>query len=399
MTGKRYLAAVSVVVLGVGSLGRVPSSADDQHPASRIYSSTGSWRFGSEHRSYLLPAALPFTEFVLAEAELDSTAIGAAIATCLSGSIVGGGGYAANMDVAVYTQHKYENGWRGDATNNSIWKQTLRIYDVCLHNVSGASVTQVHGEVRVDPGQKGQAIATCPAGSIATRGGFFAFPDRSLRVYNSSPSDGGERWQSWAENMSGSSKTHHAYAVCLSGSEGEAESILESVTVSPQSWPLLYLRVTAGGSSRVVVLPRKMISSFSQTRGRFVAMSGGWLVGTSISARIGSSMATPSASGCQSCRRHSTYTYPLLRPTDARVRSCMGPHAMPQLVIYYTGQYLAVPNSSWCSTDATTQVTTSSHDCQAIELGVIVTCPVYLNSSQLRHGRKWAMEQTRGLEA
>jgi hypothetical protein len=239
MKGELYLAAVSMLVLILGSLEGVISSADDQIPASSIYSSKDSWWFGSEHTPYLLPAAQPYTEFALAEADLASGTTGVAIATCPSGSTVVGGGYAANMDVALYTQYKYENGWRGDATNNSFWTQTLSVYAVCLHNVSGASVTQVHGQVDVPSGLKGQAIATCPAGSIATGGGFFAYPDGSLRVYNSSKYNIGEAWQSWAENLSGSSKTLHAYAICLSGSGGEAASILKSAIVPPNGWAIV----------------------------------------------------------------------------------------------------------------------------------------------------------------
>jgi hypothetical protein len=144
------------------------------------------------------------------------------------------------MGVALYTQYKYENGWRGDAMNNTVWQQTLSIYAVCLHNVSGASVTQVHGQVSVAPGNKGQAIATCPAGSVATGGGFYAYPDGSLRVYTSCDSDSGEGWQSWAENLSASSKTLHAYAVCLFGSSGSTTENPEMVTASPNDSAYTY---------------------------------------------------------------------------------------------------------------------------------------------------------------
>jgi hypothetical protein len=158
------------------------------------------------------------------------------IATCPSPSIVVGGGYAANPDVAFYTQYKYENGWRGDASNNSGSSKRITGYAVCLHNVSGVSVTQVHGKVDVPSGTRKQAVATCPAGSIATGGGFHAYPDGSLRVYNSSKSDSGEGWQSWAHNLSGSPKTHHAYATCLSGSGGTTARILQSTSAPPDGY-------------------------------------------------------------------------------------------------------------------------------------------------------------------
>jgi len=54
-------------------------------------------------------------------------------------------------------------------------------------------------------------------------------------VYNSSRADSGEGWQSWAENVSGSTKTLHSYAMCLSGSVGKINEILESVLIPPSS--------------------------------------------------------------------------------------------------------------------------------------------------------------------
>ena len=181
------------------------------------------------------PSSPPSTQYVYQQTNVAAGATGAVIATCPNDSIVVGGGYAADPDVAFYAQYKYGNGWRGDATNNASSAEQITVFAVCLHNVSSASITQVHGQVTVPPGDKGQAVATCPAGSIATDGGFHAYPDGSLRVYNSSKADSGEGWQSWAYNNSGSNKTHHAYAMCLSGTGGTTEDILASVTIPAAS--------------------------------------------------------------------------------------------------------------------------------------------------------------------
>jgi hypothetical protein len=209
------------------------SYADDQVYALSGHSSTDFWWFNPIHTVYLLPTEPPFTVYVYKQVYVGAGATGAVIATCPSPSIVVGGGYAANPDVAFYTQYKYANGWRGDARNNSGSTKMITVYAVCLHNVSGASVTQVHGQVNVPHATRKQAVATCPAGSIATGGGFHAYPDGSLRVYNSSKADSGEGWQSWAYNLSGSTKTHHAYAICLSGSGGTTARILKSISVPP----------------------------------------------------------------------------------------------------------------------------------------------------------------------
>jgi len=254
MKDRLYLVAVSVLVLALGSLsvlvlpargggswtamadtpawGQALSYAgDDDVYALKGRSGPEVWQFRPEHAVDVRLAALPFTEYVYQQVDVNAGATGAAIATCPNQAIVVGGGYAADSDVTFYTQYKYGNGWRGDATNFSGSSERITVFAVCLHKVIGASVTQVHGQVDVAPGMKGQAVATCPAGSIATAGGFHAYPDGRLRVYNSSKADSGEGWQSWAKNLSSSTLTHHAYAICLSGIGGSTEPILESATI------------------------------------------------------------------------------------------------------------------------------------------------------------------------
>ena len=232
MKSKLYTAAVSKYVLSVGFAIILALTASDQGSWTAFADKPDHVQQASESVSLAAP---PYTQYVYQQTTLGIGATGAAVATCPSSSTVVGGGYAADSDVTFYTQYKYENGWRGDATNNSGISTQITVYAVCLHNVSGVSVTQVHGQVDVLPGTKKQAVATCPAGSIATGGGFHAYPDGSLRVYNSSKADIGEGWQSWAHNLSGSTKTHHAYVTCLSGSGGTTARILKSVVATPSS--------------------------------------------------------------------------------------------------------------------------------------------------------------------
>jgi len=232
MKSKLYSAAVSMLVLSLGSLSVLSSTASGQ----------GSWTaladtqdLVPEQNAFMPLADPPFTEYVYQQADVSAGATGAAFATCPNNSIVVGGGYAADPDVAFYTQDKYENGWRGNARNNSGSSKQITVYAVCLYNVSGVSVTQAHGQVGVSPGDRKQAVATCPAGSIATGGGFHGYYDGSLRVYNSSKADSGEGWQAWAKNLSGSTKNLHAYAICLSGSGGTTARILQSTNIPPSS--------------------------------------------------------------------------------------------------------------------------------------------------------------------
>jgi hypothetical protein len=232
MKGKTKLTAVCILMLTLGVLGVQVSTVSGQGSWSAL---AGTANLVADQPAIQSPTASPYTEYVYQQTTLDAGSSGAAVAACPNTAIVVGGGYAAYPDVTFYTQYKYENGWRGDAMNNSGSSQQITVYAVCLYNVSGASVTQVHGQVDVPSGDKGQAVAICPAGSISTGGGFHAYPDGSLQIYNSSRADGGEGWQSWARNRSGYTKTYHAYAICLSGSGGTTTDAYKSVDIAPGS--------------------------------------------------------------------------------------------------------------------------------------------------------------------
>jgi hypothetical protein len=228
MKGKNNLAAAIKVVLALCILIVLVSTTGRQDYWRALANTPDTNSEPTISHSITAP---PYTDYVYDQVNVGPGATGAAIAICPEPSIVVGGGYAAHSDVTFYTQYKYENGWRGDATNYSGVTRQITVYAVCLHNVMGVSVTQLHGQVDVDPGTKGQAVATCPVGSVATGGGFHAYPYGDLRVYNSSKADSGEGWQTWAENMSGSTKTHHAYATCLMGSGGTTARILQSASI------------------------------------------------------------------------------------------------------------------------------------------------------------------------
>jgi hypothetical protein len=175
----------------------------------------------------------PFTQYATSKVTLAGNSTGHATATCPVTAIVVGGGYAAGSEVMFYRQYKYGNGWRGYAKNNASSSQQITVFAVCLNNVYSVSVDQYPDQVTISPGQKGQAIAYCPAGSIATGGGWVHnYPDGGLRVYNSSKTDSGEGWQAWAHNVGSSDKTLQVYAVCLSGSGGTTSQIVKSTSIA-----------------------------------------------------------------------------------------------------------------------------------------------------------------------
>ena len=176
------------------------------------------------------PAIAPYTDEVLNQVTIAPGATGNAVASCPSGSIVVGGGYASTVDMLVYNHSKKDNGWRAYATNNAGTNKLLNAYAVCLFNAPGASVTQIVNQVTAPAGGKGHPVASCPAGSIVTGGGWAAKHDGSLRVYNSSKSGNG--WQVWADNVSGSGQLLNSYAICVSGLAGTTDQTMVSQTIA-----------------------------------------------------------------------------------------------------------------------------------------------------------------------
>jgi hypothetical protein len=256
MRSKPYLAAISTLALILVSVTLLVLPASGRGSRTALASTEGGAAFNTgeaflarSHASGLGAwpsqpepprtqslAAAPYTELVSEQTVLAPGASGALIATCPSGSVVVGGGYASNYVVLFYTQYKSGNGWRGDAKSNSIYDQPITVYAACLHNVPGATVTQVHGQVDVPSLHVGKAVATCPAGSIATAGGFHTYADGDLEVYLSAKEDAGEGWQARATNRSGSTRTFHAYVLCLSGTGGATTQVRVSTPVAPFTW-------------------------------------------------------------------------------------------------------------------------------------------------------------------
>lgn len=170
---------------------------------------------------------LPKTQQVLNQISVAANVIGHAVATCPSGSVVTGGGYAASKDLYVYNSSQSGNGWEVYAKNTSGASFPLNAYAICLSNTAGAS-TQVYAQVSVPGGDVGHAVAACPAGSVVTGGGYAAKSDKSLFVYNSSRSGNG--WQVYARNTTSANQLLNAYATCLSGTNGTVQQVLNQIS-------------------------------------------------------------------------------------------------------------------------------------------------------------------------
>jgi hypothetical protein len=154
--------------------------------------------------------------------------IGHAVVSCPVGTILTSGGFAVHPNILVYNQSQSGNGWQVYGKNNGASEKLLNVYATCISN-TGSSSTQILNQVTAVAGGIGHAVASCPAGSVVTGGGWASSSDGNLIVYNSSRSGNG--WQIYARNTSGSGKLLNAYAICLQGTAGTTDQILNQVTI------------------------------------------------------------------------------------------------------------------------------------------------------------------------
>jgi len=176
----------------------------------------------------LIPILFPNTQQVYNQVSVSAGTLGFVTATCPSGSVVVGGGFAAGNDMVVSASWQEGNGWRAGALNNSASSQLLNAYAVCLYNTAGSTTSKMDGGT-ASGGGIGHAVATCPAGSVVTGGGFGTNPTQ-LSVYNSSISGNG--WQVYVKNKGATDIGFNAYATCLSGTSGTTAQVLAQATIT-----------------------------------------------------------------------------------------------------------------------------------------------------------------------
>jgi len=152
------------------------------------------------------------TSQVFAQVTAPANSNGHAVVACPAGTVVTGGGYASSAIFTVYTSSKKDNGWEVWAKNNSGTGQLLNAYAMCLAGTSATS-SEVVAQSSIAGSSTGVVRATCPSGSLLTGGGFASSTD--LLVYNTSMKlDDNKTWQTYAKNLSGSSKLLNSYAIC-----------------------------------------------------------------------------------------------------------------------------------------------------------------------------------------
>jgi hypothetical protein len=178
----------------------------------------------------LVPLLLVNTQQVLTQVTAPASGVGHAVVNCPSGTVVTGGGFAGNANLFVYSDSATGNGWEVDAQNLSGSDQLLNSYAMCLANSSGTT-QQVYAQVTASGSSNGHAVVSCPSGSVVTGGGFAG--NANLLVFNSSADGNG--WGVYAQNNSGSGQLLNSYAICLSGTSGSTQQVVNQVTVAGSS--------------------------------------------------------------------------------------------------------------------------------------------------------------------
>ena len=170
---------------------------------------------------------LPASKQVVSQVSVAASGLGNVMATCPTGSVVTGGGFAGSSNLQVYSSFSKSNGWIAAAKNLSTSAQGLNAYAECLSNSSGTT-QQVFAQVTAAASGVGHAVIACPSGSVITGGGFAS--TANLVVYTNSASGNG--WEVYAQNTASTSQLLNAYAICLSGTSGSTQQVLNQVNVA-----------------------------------------------------------------------------------------------------------------------------------------------------------------------
>jgi hypothetical protein len=160
------------------------------------------------------PAIMPSTSQVYNQVSVASGSTGSSYIACPAGTKLTGGGFALNESMVAYTHSADSNGWTAYAKMNG--------------PSSAGTTSQIYTQVSIPAGNNGNALATCPAGSVVTGGGFGSSAD--IIVYTSVMTGNG--WQVYANNPTGVSKLLNSYAICLAGTTGTTSLVYAQKSIA-----------------------------------------------------------------------------------------------------------------------------------------------------------------------
>jgi hypothetical protein len=170
----------------------------------------------------------PVASQVLVQVSAPASGVGHAVANCPSGSIVTGGGFAGSSNMLVYSTFASGNGWEVDAQNLSASPQGLNAYAECLSHTSGTTQQVIY------PGDGGcqRHWTRCYKLPVWQRGHGRRFCQQLKRV--GIQQFGQRQWLGgvWSQNTSSTTQPLNAYAICLSGTSGTTQSLVNQVSAA-----------------------------------------------------------------------------------------------------------------------------------------------------------------------
>jgi hypothetical protein len=211
-------------------------------PVPFIPSVTSSFQDGSD----ILPGS-PLIDQATDQVTVPAGGSATAIASCPSGSLLLGGGFASAAGIRITKSMPDPDVWLVTGLNTTNGDLPLTAYATCLHNSAG-SVRVESAEVLVS----GAPRALCQTGEILTGGGY-AFETNTLEVYISTPvgNPAPFSWSVNAHNLQDADQTITVYAVCLSGSGYTASLVRDAVAFAPGTGLLNFSMTCPAGSSMV----------------------------------------------------------------------------------------------------------------------------------------------------
>lgn len=161
---------------------------------------------------------------------IDPGEVGSTTVTCPSGSVVVSGGYAGSTGLRIYHSTMNGNGWRVYGKNTSTNSKNMAVYATCLYQ-SGGITSQEMTQLHIEENDVTQLVASCPAGSLVTGGGFVIGADNPVEIYHATKSDNG--WQIYVNNTGSETPLVNVYAVCLSGVSGSTAQVSQTNIAVP----------------------------------------------------------------------------------------------------------------------------------------------------------------------
>jgi hypothetical protein len=204
--------------------GWASSNSSDIFIYNSTRNGTGGWKVYVNHASSLLVNS--YAECLknasgatiaerLTQVSVAPGSTNSAIASCNSGEVLVGGGFALNTGLELYNfSANSATQWAGYAKNHGTTSGLLNTYAECLR-YSGAHSSQTsYRQSSIAAGATGGTTSNaCPSGTAVSGGGYADGIDAF--IYTMSADSGGTTWTAYLYANGGKSELLNSYAMCL----------------------------------------------------------------------------------------------------------------------------------------------------------------------------------------